>query len=78
MIRSRLHAAPELSMTRKLRCTAVQALRIAVRDFFPTANGPLLRAAACMFTNTEDTRFVIDFHPTHSQVLPAFEPLGAA
>ncbi len=35
-------------------------LRTAVRRYFPEADGPTLRLAACLFTNTEDEHFVID------------------
>jgi sarcosine oxidase len=45
------------------------ALREAVARYFPDANGPLLRSAACMFTNTPDEHFIIDRHPDHDAVL---------
>ncbi len=48
----------------------VQALRQAVRKFFPAANGRMSKAAACMFTNTPDQHFVIDLHPVHPEVCP--------
>ncbi len=35
-------------------------LRGAVQRYFPDADGPTLRLAACLFTNTEDEHFVID------------------
>jgi sarcosine oxidase len=45
------------------------ALREAVSRYFPDANGPLLRSAVCMFTNTPDEHFIIDRHPAHDAVL---------
>ncbi|RPI52201.1 MAG: FAD-dependent oxidoreductase, partial [Chloroflexi bacterium] len=39
--------------------------------YLPEANGRLLETAVCMYTNTPDHHFVIDFHPAHSQVLIA-------
>lgn len=46
----------------------MQALRQCVDGVFPTAAGSMTKAAACMFTNTPDTRFIIDFHPQHEEV----------
>jgi sarcosine oxidase len=45
------------------------ALRAAVARYFPGADGPLLRSAACMFTNTPDEHFIIDRHPEAPPVL---------
>jgi sarcosine oxidase len=45
------------------------ALRAAVTRYFPGAAGPLLRSAACMFTNTPDEHFIIDRHPASAAVL---------
>jgi sarcosine oxidase len=47
------------------------ALREAIRVFFPAADGPTLRLAACMFTNTQDEHFVIDLLPKHPEVIVA-------
>jgi sarcosine oxidase len=44
-------------------------LRAVVKQYFPNANGPLLRAGTCLFTNTPDEHFIIDRHPVYSQVL---------
>jgi sarcosine oxidase len=45
------------------------ALRAAVARYLPAANGPLLRSAACLFTNTPDEHFIIDRHPAAPEVL---------
>jgi sarcosine oxidase len=37
----------------------------------PDANGELLKSAVCMYTNTPDLHFLIDYHPAHPQVLIA-------
>jgi sarcosine oxidase len=38
-------------------------LRECVRSFFPGANGPVIRASTCIFTNTPDEHFIIDRLP---------------
>jgi sarcosine oxidase len=45
------------------------ALRAAVSRYLPGADGPLLRSAACMFTNTPDEHFIVDRHPAAPAVL---------
>lgn len=47
------------------------ALREAVRAYFPEADGPTLRLAACLFTNTPDEHFVLDTLPGHPEVVVA-------
>ena len=44
-------------------------LRSCVRDFFRGADGPLLRASTCMFTNTPDEHFIIDRLPEIPEAL---------
>lgn len=46
-------------------------LREAIRALFPEADGPTLRLAACLFTNTPDEHFVIDSLPDHPEVIVA-------
>ena len=46
-------------------------LREAIRALFPEADGPTLRLAACLFTNTPDEHFVIDSLPGHPEVIVA-------
>jgi sarcosine oxidase len=48
-----------------------ETLREAIRTLFPDANGPTLRLAACLFTNTPDEHFVIDTMPGHPEVVVA-------
>jgi sarcosine oxidase len=44
-------------------------IRSLLAPYQPAANGPLLDAVVCLYTNTPDHHFVIDWHPTHASVL---------
>ena len=46
-------------------------LREAIREYFPLANGATRRMAACMFTNTPDSDFVLDRVPGEENVYVA-------
>ncbi|MGB0086221.1 MAG: N-methyl-L-tryptophan oxidase [Rhodomicrobiaceae bacterium] len=46
-------------------------LREAIRRYFPAADGPTLRLAVCLFTNTQDEHFVIDTLPEHPEIIVA-------
>ena len=48
-----------------------EALRRVIRAYFPEADGPILRLAACLFTNTADEHFVVDTLPGHPEVVVA-------
>ncbi len=43
-------------------------LREMLGRFIPGADGPLLEASVCMYTNTPDANFIIDHHPQHANV----------
>jgi sarcosine oxidase len=48
----------------------IEALRAALRPVLPElAKAPVLDSNVCLFTNTPDHDFIIDFHPLHPQVL---------
>lgn len=48
----------------------IDRVRDAVRHILPrVADGALLDAKVCPFTNTPDTHFIIDFHPSFANVL---------
>ncbi|MFL5635653.1 MAG: N-methyl-L-tryptophan oxidase [Gemmatimonadaceae bacterium] len=48
----------------------VDALRVALRPILPSlADAPVRETAVCLFTNTPDHDFVIDFHPRNTRVL---------
>jgi sarcosine oxidase len=45
-----------------------RVLRKGIRKYFPDADGPTMAMKTCIFTNTPDTHFILDLHPTHPQV----------
>jgi len=69
------HHAGEAADPDQLRRTVsgaeVAAMRELVRRFLPDADGALRSAAVCMYTNTPDEHFWIDWHPQQAQVLIA-------
>lgn len=48
-----------------------ELVRNLLRRFLPGADGPLKSAVVCMYTNTSDEHFILDYHPVHRQVLIA-------
>ena len=46
-------------------------LRAFSTRYFPDGNGPTMALRDCMFTNTPDEHFVIDYHPEHPEVILA-------
>jgi len=59
------------SINREVGPEEVEAMRAFVRQFLPEADGPLRATVVCMYTNTPDGHFFIDWHPAHPQVLIA-------
>lgn len=47
----------------------VEAMRAILREFLPAANGALRKSATCLYTNTPDEHFLIDFDRDYPQVL---------
>jgi sarcosine oxidase len=48
----------------------VEPLRAALRPVLPgLARAPVRETSVCLFTNTPDHDFIVDFHPEHPQVL---------
>ena len=45
-----------------------KVLRAAVRKYFPSADGPTIGMKTCLFSNTADEHFILDFHPDYPQV----------
>jgi len=45
-----------------------EILRVAIRRYFPEADGPTMSMKTCLFTNSPDEHFIIDLHPQYSQV----------
>lgn len=55
---------------RKIALAEVEPLRAALRPILPAlAESRVRERAVCLFTNTRDHDFVIDFHPDHRNVL---------
>ena len=59
------------SIRREVSSEEAASMREILRRFLPNADGPLRSAVVCMYTNTPDEHFWIDWHPQFSQVLIA-------
>jgi sarcosine oxidase len=58
------------SVRRLVKDDEVKPLRAALRPVLPQlAEAPVRETSVCIFTNTPDHDFIIDFHPEHRQVL---------
>jgi sarcosine oxidase len=58
------------SVLRLVKDDEVKPLRAALRPVLPQlAEAPVRETSVCIFTNTPDHDFIIDFHPEHRQVL---------
>jgi sarcosine oxidase len=59
-----------LAVQRSVREGEVEPLRRLLIRFLPElAEAPVRESAVCLFTNTADHHFLIDFHPHYPQVL---------
>jgi sarcosine oxidase len=59
------------SIRRTVDASETEMVRQVLARLMPDANGELLKSAVCMYTNTPDLHFLIDYHPAHPQVLIA-------
>ena len=57
------------TVNRDINDRELDEVRSLLERFIPTANGRLIAHDVCMYTNTPDYNFIIDFHPDHSNVL---------
>ena len=57
------------TVRREVAPDEVEQVRKLLRQFLPLANGELRASATCLYTNTPDRDFLIDFHPTDARVL---------
>jgi sarcosine oxidase len=64
----RERGSPE-ELSRETDSVDEELLRGAIRRFFPRANGPVLAAETCLFTNTPDEHFVLDRYSGASAVV---------
>lgn len=49
----------------------IASLRSLLARFLPQANGDFLRGTVCLYTNTPDGHFILDFHPASERVIIA-------
>ena len=59
------------AVDRSIRPEDEEVLRVAVRRYFPDANGPTMSMKTCLFTNSTDEHFIIDRAPGLDQVTVA-------
>jgi sarcosine oxidase len=64
------HTRPD-QVRRKVNDREVETMRRVLRRFLPGAEGRLRSATVCLYTNTPDEHFILDFHPAHRRVLLA-------
>lgn len=57
------------SIDRTVNVLETEAMGLLVSLLLPNLAGRLLRSEVCMYTNTPDEHFIIDFHPALPQVL---------
>lgn len=57
------------SIDREPMPAETESIREAARRFLPDADGELLRAMVCMYTNSPDGQFIVDVHPDSGRVL---------
>ena len=56
-------------LDRTVKGSEIALARGLLERFLPDAAGPLRSSAVCMYTNTPDEHFILDFHPDFPQVL---------
>jgi len=59
------------SIDRNVSEDETATMKLILDACLPSLSGPLLKSEVCMYTNTPDEHFVIDFHPDLPQVLIA-------
>ena len=56
------------AMNRETEPADEELLRTFAERYFPDAAGPTLMLKTCLFTNSPDSHFILDLHPTHPEV----------
>ena len=56
------------TVDRNVAPTEIEAMRALLRDWLPSANGPLRATAVCTYTNVPDGHFILDRHPRSERV----------
>ena len=64
-------STPPDNVRREVEAQEIEAMRDLLRRFLPAAEGRLKSTAVCLYTNTPDEHFILDYHPIHHQVLLA-------
>ncbi|MGH7703929.1 MAG: N-methyl-L-tryptophan oxidase [Gemmatimonadales bacterium] len=59
------------TVRREVGVHEVEQVRDLLGQYLPDAGGALRDTAVCLYTNTPDGHFVLDFHPHHPQVVVA-------
>jgi len=59
------------SVRREVDSDDIAAMRVILRRIMPLIDTVPRASAVCLYTNTPDTNFLLDFHPQHPQVLLA-------
>lgn len=62
--------SPE-AVNRTVSAEEIAAASALIRRYIPDAAGAHARSAVCLYTNTPDGDFVLDFHPKHPEVVLA-------
>ena len=57
------------NLDRTVRESDERNLRNAISDILPQLNGRVLRSAVCLYTDTPDYHFLLDWHPGHRNVI---------
>jgi sarcosine oxidase len=59
------------ALSKEVDPSEIAEMREVLNEFLPDAKGELRSTAVCMYTNTPDEHFVLDFHPDFPQVVVA-------
>ncbi|HVK58653.1 MAG TPA: FAD-dependent oxidoreductase, partial [Candidatus Kapabacteria bacterium] len=59
------------SVDTSIRPDDIESMKGLLARYLPRANGPFLRGTVCLYTNTPDGHFIIDFHPKSRRILLA-------
>ncbi len=59
------------TMSQEVAPNEIEEMRHVLSEYLPDANGELRSTAVCMYTNTPDEHFLLDYHPEHPQVIVA-------
>jgi sarcosine oxidase len=62
--------APD-SLSQEVDRNEIDEMRHVLNKYLPAANGELLSTAVCMYTNTPDEHFILDYHPEFPQAVVA-------